>query len=122
MLRGPGLTPHKIRAERPSNLSFQKFLGAGLTPHFHDERSSNVSLRARVSSRCSPPSLPHYRGPLYYFYCQLRMLVMLRPQVRLPGPAVRTRSGAGGVVKLDSAHTFIFSVSDDIVYDRLWHC
>ena len=39
MLRGPGLTPHKIRAERPSNLSFQKLRGTGLTPHFHDERS-----------------------------------------------------------------------------------
>ena len=43
MLRGPGLTPHKIRAERSSNLSFQKLRGAGLTPHFHDERSSNLS-------------------------------------------------------------------------------
>ena len=60
------MTPHKIRAERPSNLSFQKLRGAGLTPHFHDERSPNVSLRARVSSRCSPPSLPHYRGPLLF--------------------------------------------------------
>ena len=43
MLRGPGLTPHKIRAERSSNLSFQKLRGAGLTPHFRDERSSNLS-------------------------------------------------------------------------------
>ena len=43
MLRGPRLTPHKIRAERSSNLSFQKLRGPGLTPHFHDERSSNLS-------------------------------------------------------------------------------
>ena len=57
-----------------------------------------------------------------FFYCQLRSLVMLRPQVRLPGPAVRTHSGVGGVIKLDSAYTFIFSDSDDMVYDRLWHC
>ena len=43
MLRGPGLTPHKIRAERSSNLSFQKLRAAGLTPHVHDERSSSLS-------------------------------------------------------------------------------
>ena len=53
MLRGPGLTPHKIRAERSSNLSFQKLRGAGPTPHFHDERSSNVALRALLSLFCS---------------------------------------------------------------------
>ena len=30
MLGGPGLTPRKIRAERSSNLSFQKLRSAGL--------------------------------------------------------------------------------------------
>ena len=61
MLRGPGLTPHKIRAERSSNLSFQKLRGAGLTPHFQDERSSILSefvpLLASFLSSLSRPAV-----------------------------------------------------------------
>ena len=117
MLRGPGLTPHRIRAERSSNLSFQKLRGAGLTPHFHDERSSNASLRARISSLCSPPSIPRYRGRQYFYYGQLRTLAMLRPQVRQPGPAVWTHGGVEVVLLFANAYLFISLVHNGLVHD-----
>ena len=87
--------------------------GTGLTP----ERSSNASLRARISALCSLPSFPLYRGPQYFYYGQLRTLVMLRPQVRQPGPAVRTRSGVEGVVKLVFGYPFSVSALVDLDYD-----
>ena len=101
MLRGPLLTPHKIRAERSSNLSFQKLRGAGLTPHFHDERSSNLSefvpLLASFPSSLSRPAVFLLWHILYFSYA-------FRPQVLQPGPAVRTRSGVEGLFELLSGY------------------
>ena len=87
-LRGRGLTPHRIRAERSANVSALKLRGAGLTPQFHAERSTNTSLRARII-------LARFGklGPNIY-------VATLLPQVRQPGPTMRTRSCVEGVVKL----------------------
>ena len=65
ILRGPWLTPQKIRAERSSNLTSQEIPGARLAPHIHDERSSSPSvfvlLLAHFSSSLSGrSSVPAY--------------------------------------------------------------
>ena len=112
MLRGPGLTPHKrIRAERSSNLSFQKLRGAGLTPHFHGERSSYLSgFFPLLASSFFFVARSILLWPTMYFR-------LLLPQVFLPGPAVRTRSGVEGIVKLVFGYPFSFLDPVDLDYD-----
>ena len=102
MLRGPGLTPHKIRAERSSNLSFHKLRGAGLTPHFHDERSSNLSEFF--------PLLASF--PSSIVACSTFLVAHSVFQSRFDHRHfnhVRTRSGVEGLFELVAGHHCTFS-------------
>ena len=80
------------------------------------KEKTSVPFEAHVSfdfPLCSPPSLPLYRGRKYFYYGQTAYLV----QVRQPGPAVRTRSGFEGVVKLVFVYPFSFSALVDLDHD-----
>ena len=52
-----------------------------------------------------------------FYYGQLRTLVMLRPQVRQPGPAVWTHGGVEGVLLFANAYLFISLVHNGKVHD-----
>ena len=114
----PRLTPHKIRAERSSNLSVQKLRGAGLTPHFHVERSSNASLRSRISSLCSPPSLPPLsRSTVFLLWPTCVPWLCFDRRYVNQGPPCGLTVAFEGVLLFASVHLFVSLALTGIVHD-----